>query len=121
MAIRFVDVGSEKGAAARPAPVRSARAPDAAPAPHPAQDAMPTGTGAPAGDIPVDEAPLPGLTHAKPEPKTRGRKKPLSSAGSEKPDAAETPAAPLLDGLLPELQAHAKPTPKPRGRKKAFG
>lgn len=115
MAIRFVDVGSEEGAKAKPAPVRQAREPSPEPAPVEAP---------PAAEPPSapDEAPLPGLTHAKPEPKARGRKKPLSSAGADRPKAVpDAPTAPLLDGLLPELQAHAKPTPKPRGRKKAFG
>ena len=68
-----------------------------------------------------DEAPAPGLPHAKPEPRSRGRRAPMSAAGAGTPKRGEVPAAPLLDGLLPELQAHAKPTPKPRGRKKAFG
>ncbi len=103
MAIRFVDkdAGEARTASAKPAPPR-------APAP----------TEVPIAESPADEAePLPGLPHAKPEPKPRGRKKPLSAAAPDK----QSDAAPLLDGLLPELQAHAKPTPKPRGRKKAFG
>ncbi len=114
MAIRFMDVEAGKAKQAEPAPVRRARAPEATP--DPAPEAAPSGH---AETSEGDEAPLSGLPHAKPEPKPRGRKKPLSATGSEKPKAAD--AAPLLDGLLPELQAHAKPVPKPRGRKKAFG
>ena len=111
MAIKFVDVEPRKGEGAPPA--RRVRAPEAALEP------LPTPEPAPTPEAPADgEAPLPGLTHAKPEPKPRGRKKPLSAAGSERPTAGE--AATLLDGLVP-VQAHAKPTPKPRGRKKAFG
>ena len=119
MAIRFVDVGSEKAGEAKPAPARRARAPEAAPeaAPEVPEDA-PSAEAAPDLD---GEASLPTLPHAKPEPKPRGRKKPMSAAGADRSKAPDAPAAPLLEGLLPELQAHAKPTPKPRGRKKAFG
>lgn len=117
MAIRFVDVESEKGEDARPGPrPRATRAVPESTS-EPVEHAPAAEAEAPAGD----EAPLSGLLHAKPEPKVRGRKKPMSAAGAGKPNGADAPAAPLLDGLLPELQAHAKPTPKPRGRKKAFG
>ncbi|RYC32220.1 hypothetical protein D3273_09295 [Lichenibacterium minor] len=111
MAIRFVDVGSGKGEEAEPPPVRRGSR-EAGPEIEP--EAEPEAS-------PGGEAPLPGLTHAKPEPKQRGRKKPMAAAGPDRAEAAGAPSAPLLDGLLPELQAHAKPTPKPRGRKKAFG
>lgn len=113
MAIRFVDVGSEKGEGDKPPPARRAAAPE--PAPEFAPDAV--------EPPPAEAEVLPGLPHAKPEPKPRGRKKPMGAveAAKPKPAGADAPAAPLLEGLLPELQAHAKPTPKPRGRKKAFG
>lgn len=117
MAIRFVDVEPEKREGAGAAPARRIRGSEAASAPAPdlVEDARPAET----ETSDTDAAPLPGLPHAKPEPKPRGRKKPLSAAAGGRPKAAE--AAPLLEGLLPELQAHAKPVPKPRGRKKAFG
>ena len=121
MAIRFVDVESGKGEDAEPAPARRPSAPARRP-PEEAPEPAPTAAEpAPSwrAEGPGEDTALPGLPHAKPEPKARGRKKPLSATGSEKLKAAE--AAPLLDGLLPELQAHAKPKPKPRGRKKAFG
>ena len=114
MAIRFVDVKPDEDGKA--APVRPARLPEALPASAPTPEPVEVARPAEAGG---GEAPLPGLTHAKPEPKPRGRKKPLSATGAG--TAAVGGAAPLLEGLLPELQAHAKPTPKPRGRKKAFG
>ena len=139
MAIRFVDVQPEE--AAKPAGVRRARPPEAAPdrasQPGPTEDApapigdrvVPAGGDALVSGLPV----LPGLPHAKPEPKPRGRKKPMSAVSADKradkqPDresdrarAPDATSAPLLEGLLPELQAHAKPIPKPRGRRKAFG
>ena len=110
MAIRFMDVEPEKGEGGTSTPPRRAQAPVVQPAS--VEDMPPADADA--------EVPLPGLLHAKPEPKPRGRKKPLASAGPETPKGSGD-AAPLLEGLLPELQAHAKPTPKPRGRKKAFG
>ncbi len=133
MAIRFVDVGSEGAGAAKPAQARRPGAPGAAPdaatldaATSNAAHATEPPADTPPADSEGDEAPLPGLTHAKPEPKARGRKKPLSNAGADRRAVGQVgepgaSSAPLLDGLLPELQAHAKPTPKPRGRKKAFG
>lgn len=111
MAIRFVDKGPENAKAEPAVPRRREPATD----PHP--DAP----------IPEDDAPPAGLTHAKPEPKPRGRKKPLSAKAKPAAPAAAAPVPPLLAGL--EAQAAPEPAapepldpkPAPRRRKAAFG
>ena len=111
MAIRFVDkVPEGKG----PDGTKAARArPDPTP---PAAETAADGE----GDAGV-EARLPGLTHAKPEPKPRGRKVPMAKPAADEVKPADGAGTDGTDGLLPGPQIHAKTTPKPRGRKKAFG
>ena len=122
MAIRFVDKAPEDGGAKPKAARREPRPEQPEAAPDHAAPAEP--------DLPAIPSPDPAeasaLPYAKPEPKPRGRKKPLAAAGGTESRPAEAqagpePAEPAAEGLLPGLQVHAKPQPKPRGRKKAFG
>ena len=113
MAIRFVDKEPDGRAGKTEAPKREAAVRPGVDGPAPVPPAM-VESGA------LDDGIPPGLPHAKPEPKPRGRRTPAAAAGKP-PDAGSEEGPPPVDGLLPGFQVHAKPTPKPRGRKKAFG